>query len=101
LKRAVWSWKSSVSRSSFSLCSARSRSSGASSVEAVDLAVDLGDLARERLLPLLGPGELRLHAREPRVDRLLAAGDVPARRCREERDEDCQEGKQSENPHRR
>ncbi len=62
-------------------------------VERADLAVDRGDLAGERALALLRPGDLRLHPLEARVDRLLAARDVAARRRRRDRHEGHEERK--------
>jgi hypothetical protein len=68
--------------------------------EGADLAVDRGYLAGERPLPLLRPRDLRLHALEARIDRLLAAGDVAARGARRDGYQGREEWKQSAKPHR-
>jgi hypothetical protein len=66
----------------------------------MDLAVDRGDLAGERPLPLLRPRDLRLHALEARIDRLLAADDIATRWARRDCYEGRKEWKQSAKPHR-
>ena len=62
--------------------------------------VDRRDLAGERPLALLRPGELRLHPLQARVDRLLAARDVAARRARRDGHEGHEERNQSPDAHR-
>ena len=67
--------------------------------EVADLAVDRCDVGGELALALLGAGDIRLDGLEPRIDRLLPAGDVTACGSGDDREEQHDDRKESVDAH--
>jgi UDPglucose--hexose-1-phosphate uridylyltransferase len=104
--RLVWEDHDSVafapyaSRSAFEVWIVPRRHDADLCIERPDLAVDGRDLTGQRVLSLLGPGDLRLDSLKARIDRLLAAGDVAAGGARRDGRQDQNEWKESPEAHR-